>query len=179
MNCPHCSLAIEETDPKMIMPCCTVVYHSACSLQMLANSPYWYPVRCACGILLCGNEDPVPGPIPDTPEYNADIRDYKKVLAEANKARRELNKAIVPIKRTFKEATAAHIAAIKTLKAEATAAIKATPEHKIYGSKFRKHGVVLKKLRAKYIYEAARRSRFGRYRDRIYWILRSAFRVRI
>jgi len=163
----------------MTMPCCSADYHSVCALQMLANSPYWYPVHCACGILLCGNEDPAPGAIPDTPEYHEDMRTYKKTLAEAKKARRELNKTLVPIKRNFKEATAPHVEAIKALKAEATTAIKATPEHKAYGSKFRKYDSIRKRFRYKYTYDAIGRQRFGRYHDRIYWILRSAFRIKL
>jgi len=179
MNCPHCSLVIEDADPKMTMPCCTTLYHSTCTLQMLANSPYWYPVRCACGVLLCGNDDPVPEPVPDTPEYRADMRAYKKAITEANVAKRNLTKALVPLKRSFKEAAAPHAEAIKTLKKEGSNTIKAIPEYKAYGSKLRKYSFMLARLRKTYGFGAIGHRKFGRYRDRLSCIINRSFRIRV
>jgi hypothetical protein len=178
MNCPRCEAAIEEADPKMAMPCCSAQYHSTCALQVLANSPYWYRVRCVCGTLLIGEEDPVPAPIPDTDEYRADMRKYSEVLKELRKAKRTMNGYATQAKREFKERTQLHVDALKAIKKEEAKAFSAAPQVKEYTSKLRKYSLFKTKLTAKHG-TTIRDREFGRYRVLPRSIIYRTFRIRI
>jgi len=178
MNCSNCNTGIEEADPKMSMPCCSAVYHSTCALQMLANTPYWYNVRCACGILLSGTEDPEPAPVPDTDEYRADMRKYSEVLKALRKAKRAINGCATRAKREYKEATKPHVDALKAIKKESMAQLSGSPQMKEYTSKFRKYSLFKTTISAKHSVTISERE-FGRYRALPRWIIHRAFRIRI
>lgn len=200
---------VEMTDKKSESPVCECMYHSACVLEsfnsFLSHQNYTlHTIQCTCGAILfqnhpstasVGTAETPPTQITEErvdqlrtdPAFRAQLKAVKKQYAERSKALRAAVASIRTAATAWKQQYGGEILTLKNSKKQTVAALKQSTEVKAFKRATAAVKTSTNRFKAKYsltyrhlaLLRFPLLTRYGRYRERLEFMLARRFRIGI
>lgn len=152
MSCSACNQNLEETDLMAELPCCGIVMHSKCALELVANASYnSMSVYCpGCGESLWSHSSYSTPQLPPPQAFLDEVKTLKPIVSQYKKSLLAFRRKVSQSKQEFKTLVAPYIDQIKAAKKTAKEALKASDEYKTYFKFHRSYMRNAKALATKY-----------------------------
>lgn len=152
MSCSTCNQNLEETDLMSELPCCGLVTHSKCALELVANASYHgISVYCpGCNETIWSHPLYMSDTVVVPEACSNELKGMKTAISTFKKGLSTFRKKVNDEKRQFRDQIKHHNDAIRLLKKERKEGIKASSEYISYKKIYRVFMKQMKELSVKY-----------------------------